>query len=492
MNVRMVVSLIVSLFTSRVILDVLGVDDFGIYNVVGGIVVLFVFLNTAMSGATSRFITYELGAGDRKSINDVFCAAMTIHMAIAVAVFLLAETVGLYILEFHIDIPSERMTAARIVYQFSVLSTLLTIVQIPYNACIIAYEKMDIYAYIEIIKVLLKLGIVYLLLVFSADKLSVYAVLTFVVSLMIYGMYWLYCRRRFDTCRFYIVRDRKLLLPMLGFSGWELYGNGAVAARQQGMSILINNFFGVAMNAAAGIALQASSAISLFAQNITVPFRPQVIKEYSRKNFKSMEEILSMEISVCLLFIPMMAVPLYIYMDPVVNLWLKNVPPHAVEFCRISVLINFAGVFTNIFNTCIHATGRIRRLSIVGGSCFLASVLANYLVFRMGAGVMYAYYIWMALMIVNLIVSMSITGSLIKEISVTRLAAAQIRPLVCVIISAVLTFSLSSLFEINIINFIIFTAVNAAFVCMTALLIWIIPVYRTGFSGIVRNLLRKD
>lgn len=477
----MVISLIVSLYTSRVILDVLGVDDFGIYNVVGGIVILFLFLNTAMSGATSRFITYELGTGDKKNINNVFSAAMTIHIAIAIAIFILAETIGLYIFEKHIDIPQDRMLAARIVYQLSILSTIFSIIQIPYNATIIAHEKMDIYAYIEIIKVFLKLGIVFLLLIFSYDKLIIYAILTLIISAIIYALYYFYCKHKFDTCKFHIIKDKKLLLPMLGFSGWELYGNGAVAIRQQGMTILINNFFGVALNAASGIATQASSSIGLFAQNVTMPFRPQVIKEYSQKNFKSMQEILTLEFSVCLLLVPLMVVPLYIFMEPVVTLWLKEVPEYAITFCKLAVVLNFMGIFTTIFNTCIHATGKIKGLSLINGSFFLISLLINYIFYKLGANVSYAYYIWMVLMIITLISSILLTHSLIKEISISQILKSQIRPLLSITIGSIITFYICSTIEINIINFIIMTFVNAIIVVILAIIIWILPVYKTTF-----------
>ena len=256
--IRMFISMVVGLYTSRVVLATLGVEDYGIYGVVGGVGAMMGFLNASMSGATSRFLTFELGRGDKDRLAKTFSSALIVHIAIAIIVFILAETVGLWFLCNKLNIPEGRMEAAHWVYQFSILATMLSITQVPYNATIIAHEKMDVYAYMEILNVTLKLLIVYLLTIGDFDKLKLYAVLTFAVSLIIMMIYRIYCLRHFKESRFHWVWDKTYLTPLLSFSGWNLYGNFGGIAGNQANNFVINSFFGVVMNAAASVAFTVS------------------------------------------------------------------------------------------------------------------------------------------------------------------------------------------------------------------------------------------
>ena len=308
--VRMLFGMLVSLYTSRVILNTLGVEDFGINNVVGGVVGMLGFLTASMSGATSRFLTYELGRGDLVRLKETFSSALIIHIGIALVVFVIAETAGLWFFENKLVIPESRMTAAHVVYQLSILSTMLGITQVPYNATIIAHEKMNVYAYVEILNVCLRLLIVYLLVIGDFDKLILYSILTFSVSVLIMSIYWVYCIRHYEETKFHFIWKKDILKPMLSFSGWDLYGNASVTARTQGVSMLLNMFFGPLMNAAAGIATQVQNAVMAFAGNFIVAVRPQIVKQYAAGEYESMFKLLKEAIVLCFTLLSLLSVPL--------------------------------------------------------------------------------------------------------------------------------------------------------------------------------------
>ena len=282
---RMFIAMAVSLYTSRVVLATLGIDDYGIYNLVGSIVSMMSFLNAAMAGSTSRFLSVELGKGDMGRMEKTFSTAMLIHILIAIVVFIGAETVGLWFLCNKLVLPVERMEAAHWVYQLSIVGSIISIIQVPYNASIISHERMELYAYAEILNVTLKLLIVYLLQIAIMDKLVLYAILMCVVSVIIFMVYYFYCKRNFRESNFHWIWDREYIKPMLSFSGWDLFSNMAVSARQHGTNFLVNIFFGVAYNAASGVASTVVCMAEMFAQNILNAFRPQIIKYYASGNY---------------------------------------------------------------------------------------------------------------------------------------------------------------------------------------------------------------
>ncbi len=283
--IRMLLSMVVSLYTSRVVLEVLGVEDYGIYGVVGGVVAMFSFLNSSMAGATSRFLTFEMGRGDEQRLKDTFSSALIIHIGIALVVFILAETVGLWFLNNKLVIPDGRMHAAHWVYQLSILGMFVSVTQVPYNASIIAHEKMDVYAYIELLNVFLKLGIVYLLTIGNFDKLILYAILVLAVNVLVAVTYRFYCVRYYEESHFRCVLNREVLKPMLGFSIWEILGHFGFTFRTQGTNMVLNMFFGVIINSAVGIATTVQNVLSLFTNNVLVAIKPQIIWIVSVKRF---------------------------------------------------------------------------------------------------------------------------------------------------------------------------------------------------------------
>ena len=392
--IRMFISMLVGLYTSRVVLATLGVEDYGIYGVVGGVVGMMGFLNASMSGATSRFLTFELGRGDKDRLAKTFSSALIVHIGIAIVVLILAETVGLWFLCNKLNIPAERMQAAHWVYQLSILSAMFGITQVPYNAAIIAHEKMDVYAYVEILNVSLKLLIVYLLCIGNFDKLILYASLMLAVSILIMMVYRIYAIRQFPEAHFHWIWDKTYLRPLLSFSGWDLYGNACVIARQQGTNFLINIFYGVVYNAASGIATTVQGTISGLAFNIILAFRPQIIKQYAKGNVEDMSKLVGNAVCFTTILFGCMSIPLILETHYIMKAWLGVIPEKSEIFCQILLIASFLGLLNNIWNTCIHATGKIKEISIFSGTFFLISLPIIYVVFQFKAPVESAYLVF--------------------------------------------------------------------------------------------------
>ena len=437
--VRMFISMIVGFYTSRVVLDVLGVEDYGIYGVVGSVVLMWGFLNASMSGATSRFLTYELGRGDAKRLSQTFSSALIVHMLIALVVFVLAETVGLWFLYNKLVIPEGRMTAAFWVYQLSIVSTMVGITQVPYSATIISHEKMDIYAYVEIVNVVFKLLIVYLLTIGNFDKLILYAVLVFTVNMMIAMFYRYYCVRNYKETRFHWMWKKSILKPLISFSGWDLYGNGCVAIRQQGVNFLINMFFGVVYNAASSVASTVTGLIMGLVNNITLAYRPVIIKQYAQNEYDKMQTLMNNAAKVMLMLFGCLMVPCFLELPYLFSLWLVEVPPYAVVFCRLMLISTFAILVNGIVNIAIHATGQIKQLSFISGTTYLISIIVIYILYRMGMEVEMAYVVGIICGVVVFLTNVAILKMRIREFKVWPFLRAAFGSLLVIAISFFVT-----------------------------------------------------
>lgn len=394
---RMILIMLVTLYTSRVVLAELGIEDYGIYNVVGGVVIMFSFLNNCMSTATQRFLTFELGRGDMERLKRVFAASLNIHIAIGVLIVILAETVGLWFVNEKLVITADRMVAANWVYQFSILTFCTNIIQVPYNALLIAHEKMSIYAYISILEALLKLGIVYLLVIVSTDKLIMYGILVFVVQLVIRSIYQVYCRQHYKESRFKWFWDKNLYLQMSSFAGWNLFGSVAWLLRDQGLNILLNLFFGTAINAARGVASQVSNAVMGFISNFQVALNPQITKDYAIGEIDSMEKLSYLGIKFSFLILFTMAFPLCLNIDYVLHLWLVEVPDYAALFIILIMIDSLANIlFGTPLMTSLAATGTIRNYQIVVSCIILCILPAGYVALRFGCDAPSVFYISIA------------------------------------------------------------------------------------------------
>ena len=415
--IRMFIAMAVGLYTSRIVLATLGVEDYGIYSIVGSIVAMMGFLNAAMAGATSRFLTVELGKGDLERLTKTFSSAMMIHILIAIVVLIVSETIGLWFLCNKLVIPAERMEAAHWVYQLSILGSVIAIIQVPYNASIISHERMELYAYVEILNVSLKLLIVYLLLIAEMDKLIVYAILMLVVSFIIFAIYYLYCKRNFRECFFRWMWDRDYIRPMLSFSGWDLFSNMAVTTRQQGTNFLVNMFFGVAFNAASGVATTVVGMTETFAQNILNAFRPQIIKYYAAGDYGKSVNLIYNAGKWSGILIVLIAIPLSFEIDYIMYLWLGNPPEYAALFCKIMIVSTCIYISDRAINAGIFATGHIRKQSVYASFIYLTVLVFIYISYKLGLPVETAYYLSCAVYAVTLLMRLLILKQLIPTFS---------------------------------------------------------------------------
>ena len=389
---RTLLSVVVGLYTSRVVLHALGVEDYGICGLVGGIVSMLGFLNASMAGATSRFITYDMGKGDAISLQQTFNTAFQGHLLIAFIIVLFSETIGLWFINYQLDIPQERYFAANCIYQLSILSAFIGITQAPYSAVILAHEKMDVYAWLEILNVFLKLIIVWLIQLTTHDRLIFYGLLVFAVTVLIRSIYRFYCHRHFPESHLCFVWNPEIFRKMLSFTGWNLYADASVSIRQQGINILINRFFGVALNASCGLASMIQGIFWTLGNNVVAAFRPQIIKQYASGDFIRMMHLMGQALKITLILLCLFSIPVIIEMPFLLQLWLKVVPAYTVVFCRILLLDNLLGIVNIIINLGVYAQGDIKKMSIASGTYKFLCLPVIFLLFHFALTPSWAYW----------------------------------------------------------------------------------------------------
>lgn len=382
--IRMFFTMAVSLFTSRVILQTLGVTDYGINNVVGGVVAMFSFLNGAMASATQRYLNIDIATGNLGHLKTSFRTAMQIHIVIALVIFVLAETVGLWFVENKLIIPENRMYAAMWVYQFSILVSVIGIINLPYIAAIIAHERMNVFAYISIMDVLLKLLIVYLLVASPFDKLISYSALFLGVTIIDAGIYNLYCKRHFSEINISLGIDKKLFKEMSSFAGWSLWGNLAGVLFTQGLNMLLNMFFGPTVNAARGIAVQVQGVIQGFVANVQTAVNPQITKTYAQHNLHRMHKLMFASSKFCFYLLLLIVLPLSFEALFVLKIWLGIVPEHTVWFLRLIMFIMLTETLANPYVIANQATGKVKIYQAVIGGLLLLIVPIAYIVLKLG------------------------------------------------------------------------------------------------------------
>ena len=398
---RMLLLLCVNLYTSRVVLNQLGVDDYGIYNVVGGIVAILSFLNSAMASGAQRFLNIEMGRNDKTALKKVFSTSLQIHLFIAIIILLIAETVGLWFLHTQMNIPSERVIAAGWVYQFSILSALFGMFAVPFNAVIISHEKMSAFAYISIIEAILKLLVAFLIVWSTFDKLIFYASLVSLVGLINCFIYALYCARHFDECKQFTLHvDLTTLKQMLSFSVWTVFGSLGYILHTQGIAIVINIFFTVAVNAAQGIANQVNGVVSMFTTNFLMALNPQIVKLYAVGDFENMYLLIFRGCKIAFCLMSFFVIPLILEAPVILQIWLGMVPEYAVQFLRLVLIISLVNSFSGILSTAKGATGDIKTYQITLTIIGAFHVPLAWLAFKLGAGPEYAMYIYLIIVII--------------------------------------------------------------------------------------------
>ncbi len=381
---RMLFNLVVSLYTSRVVLHVLGVADFGIYQLVAGIVSMFTFINGSLAGATSRFLAYELGLDNVARLQRTFSAILNVHLLVAIVIFLLSEAIGNWLIFHYLVIPHERLLSALVVFQLSVIMTMVSIVQIPYNSAIIAHEKMTAFAYIGVTDTCFKLLACIVLCLLALDKLIVYAVLLLMFSVIILLAYYTYCRRHFVECRCRWSKDWEIARPILMFSGWDLFGNFSLIVKNQGVNIFLNLFFGIVLNAACGFANTVYGAVVGFANNFMLSVRPAITKAYAMGDIDRMKALVidGSKYSFCLMLL--LSLPFFFEGDFILHLWLKTPPEWTSILCKLQLLVLLIAVVFFPVKYGIYATGKNKLISVLDGVSVLAILPLTYWGFKMG------------------------------------------------------------------------------------------------------------
>lgn len=381
---RMMLTMVISLYTSRVILQVLGVDDFGVYQAVGGIVGFLSFLNSALSSGSSRFITFGLGENNPQKLKNIFSTTLTAHICLALLIIILAETVGLWILHNKLIIAPERLNAAVFTFHLSILTAFFSLTQIPYAACIIAHEKMSIYAYASIIEAVLRLLIVFALTISNADKLKLYAALLCFLQIGIIAFYRVYCIRKFEETKFRLFIDFKLFKEIAAFSGWSLFAGGAIALNSQGVLILLNMFFSPAVVAARAISLQVNAAANQFVQNFQTAATPQIVKRFAAKDYEGSKQLLLQTTKFSFYLMLLLSLPICLGAKQLLKIWLGNVPDYTVVFLQLVVVQSLFCVFDTSFYRALYAKGRLKENALISPTIGFIQFPVVYVLFRLG------------------------------------------------------------------------------------------------------------
>ncbi len=389
---RMLITLVVGLFTSRIVLNTLGVEDYGINNVVGGVVSMFALFSGAISGSISRFLTFELGKGDLNSLKKVFSTSLTIMVILAIIVFIVAEIIGIWFLNTELQIPPERMEAAHWVFHCAIISFAIGLINMPFNASIISHERMNVYAYMSILDVIFRLSILYLIVISPYDKLKTYSVLGVIVTVIVNIIYMCYCMRKFPECRLKFTFIKRLFNEIFSFATWELIGSSAAILRTQGGNILINIFTKTTLaNAAAGIAGTLSGIITGFVSNFTTAFTPQITKLYASQKYNELINIIYMGSKFAPYMMLVLALPVIFNAHYIINLWLGQVPEHTVNFVILTIIFSYNELTARPLITAKLATGKIKIYQIAVGGVLLLTLPIAYIALKLGAPVEAVY-----------------------------------------------------------------------------------------------------
>lgn len=488
---RTLLVLLITLYTSRVILQVLGVEDYGVYQVVGGMVAMFAVISTALSSAISRFVTYEIGTGNRERLKKIFSTSIVIQIIISLVVLVVAEIIGVWFMNTHMQIPAGRETAAYWVLHCSLLTFVINLLSVPYNACIIAHEHMKTFAYVSIVEVLLKLGICFLIAYSPVDKLVSYAVLLTISALIIRFIYTLYCNRHFEESRVKLLFDKGIFKEMFGFAGWSFFTNTMSIFNNQGVNMLINVFFGVTFNAARGIANQVEGAVAQFVNNFTVAINPQITKSYAARNMSGMHVLVCRGAKFSYYLMLMMVLPLFFEADCILHLWLTEVPSHAVLLVQLSLIL---GLFDSIgrsgFTACM-ATGRLKKYALVISSIGVLEFPLSWLAFKMGGAVEVSYYLYIIVKAAVLIARMFLLKDMVG-LPVRMYIRDVFIPIILTTITAVIPSFLVALFlPASLVRLIVSIIIGAGVTGLTSLYVGMTRNERTVIIVKVQTIISK-
>lgn len=468
-------------------MDTLGIVDYGIYNVVGGIVAMLSFLSGTLASASQRFFAFELGRNNYIYLKQIFNVVFIIYLGIAILVLLLAETVGLWFLNTKMTIPPERISAANLVYQFSIFSFVIIILTIPYNSAIIAHEKMNVYAYVSILEVILKLLAVYLLVLFSYDKLELYAILTFCVTLIVTFIYRIYCQRKFEECNLTFYWNKKMSISLLSYSGWNIIGSVAIILRSQGLNIILNIFWGPLLNAAYAISSQIQGVLSQFITSIYSSTRPQIVKYYSQNEMQSMWSLVfdSTKFSYYLFLI--LSIPLFFEVEYILTLWLGRIPEYTCLIVRL-VLVGFMlEIMSNQLVAVLQAANKLKKFQTISSSILLLNLPLAYIVLKLGASPYMPFGISIVVTILYMISQIYITKQEIN-FPLKDYMRGLAKIILVSILSTIVPFILHNLMNEGLLRFICVLVLSTSF---SILFIWIVDINSTEKKIIKRFTINK-
>lgn len=382
--VRMFLTMPISLYTSRVVLNVLGISDYGVYNIVGSIVLMLTFLNSAMTASSQRFISYELGHSKKEDLQKIFITSVNIHLFISLIIVLISETIGLWFINTYLNISPDRMVAANWVYQFSILTFITTVLSVPYNSCIIAHERMQTFAYISILEVVMKLAIAVCLKYIYMDKLILYSFLLFVTSIVVRVCYGIYCKVHFEECSYQFFFNKKMFNTMFSFSSWSVIGNLGFTLKDQISNIILNLFFGITVNAARGVATQVVNIMNVFSANFSMALNPQIIKQYAAGNLLESQKLVYIGARYTFYLLSILTLPIMINLEYLLKWWLGIVPEYTTEFLQLSLCAALLHSMSGTTTTALQATGHIKTFQL--GICIImiSELPIAYLLLRLG------------------------------------------------------------------------------------------------------------
>ena len=483
LSIRMVIVLIISLYTTRVVLQVLGVVDYGVYNVVCGFVTMFAFLNTSMSNGIQRFFNYEYGKNGEEGANKVYCTSIYIQALLALIVVVVVEAFGLWYLHNKMVIPEDRMVAAEWIFQLAVISFVFGIMQAPFAAAVTAHEKFNFYAVVSVLDALLKLVLVYFIQFIPSDKLVVYGLLTTSVALLNFALYVIYSKRNFREIHLKRGLNKELFKSMLGFSGWNLFGSFSNMMRDQGINLILNFFYGPIVNAARGVAMQVNSGITGLVTSIVTPVRPQVVQSYARGN---MERVLNLTYTISkfsLYFMLLLSLPLCMELDFVLKVWLgTNIPLHSQSFIVIILLTSAVLIPMSAQATLVHATGNMRSYQVVGSIVKILSVPIAFVLMKFGYAPEWALLMVLLFDVIGLIVGMFIIKGLMP-FSIVEYSKKVVMPVIPILIVGLgTTYFIHSVISNDIARFFVVT--------ITSTLVISIAIITVGMSKAERSLIK--
>ena len=401
--IRMIISVIISLYTSRIILEALGIEDYGIYNIVGGTVAVVGFLGATMSASTSRFLSIAIAEGSQDNLQGLFATSFSLHLILAGIILLFGESIGLWFVNNILNVPLTQMVAVNIVFQLSLFSTCISIIQIPYNALIVAHEDMQAFAYLEILNSFLKLGVAYITLLLSGNKLIIYSLGIFLIACVMRSLYIRYSTKKYIKGRVKFSIDKRFTKSLASFSGWDILGHLGFTARQQGTNIILNIFFGAVINAASGIATTVQGIISSFSNNIVLATRPHIIKTYAKKDYSQFQSLMANVSVISLLMILAITMPVIINIQAILSIWLTKIPPYCAQFTILCMASAIVSSISSVYLIGIHATGEVKQSSIGRNIVYTLSIVILYFLLREGYSPIWAYILIVCTQIVTII-----------------------------------------------------------------------------------------